>query len=251
MLCFLHKLYEGAYTHKYYETHPTDATVRTCHYLWSYISRVMDTVMKLAVIAANGRTGVAFVQAALVAGHQVRAGVHHHNPFPPSPLLEVVVCDATKREDIRNLIQGQDVVISLIGHVKGSPTFVQTDAITTIMSVMNELGMRRLVSLTGTGVRFPGDHITLLDRILNGGINLIDPARIRDGRAHVRALQASHLDWTIIRVLKLQNTPARSYRLTEHGPTKLYVGRAEVALALLDILVHQTYIGKAPMLSRK
>ena len=35
--------------------------------------------MKIAVIAANGRTGKAFVSKALKKGHQIRAGVHRKN----------------------------------------------------------------------------------------------------------------------------------------------------------------------------
>jgi len=207
--------------------------------------------MKIAVIAANGRTGRVFVETALTAGHDVRAGIYRGNSFVPSEHLEVIECDATSQRDIEKLINDQDAVVSFIGHVKGSPARVQTKAIQTAVAAMKNQGLSRIVSLTGTGVRFPGDKITLIDRILNLSIALIDADRVNDGIQHVEELKRSDLDWTVIRVLKLQNTKPGEYALTEHGPTKVYVSREEVAAAALEVLEKNAYIRQAPILSVK
>lgn len=206
--------------------------------------------MKIAVIAANGRTGKLFVERALAAGHQVRAGVYRTNNLTPHDRLEVVTCDATNETDVVRLLTGQDAVVSFIGHVKGSPAWVQTDAMRTVLGAMAKTGVRRIVSLTGTGVRVPGDEITLMDRVLNLSISIIDPARVADGREHVRVLRQSDMDWTVIRVLKLQNTRPRPFTLREHGPTKLYVSREEVAESVLQVLADASFITRAPIISR-
>lgn len=52
-----------------------------------------------------------------------------------------------------------------------------------------------------------------------------------------------------MRVLKLQNIRPKSYVLTENGPTKLVVSRAEVAQAICEVLTQNSFIKKAPMLS--
>jgi putative NADH-flavin reductase len=207
--------------------------------------------MKIAVIAANGRTGQVFVETALNSGHEVIAGVHGENKFVPNEKLRVVTCDATNDEDVKKLISDADAVVSLIGHTKGSLPTVQTDAIRTVITAMKERGIRRIISLTGTGVRFPEDKVTFMDRMLNLSIRVIDPARVKDGIAHAEVLKSSGLDWTIIRVLKLQNVPAKSYQLLANGPTKLYVGRQEVALAILEVLEHNTFITKAPIIAKR
>ncbi len=207
--------------------------------------------MKIAVIAANGRSGQAFVEGALLAGHSVKAGVRGNSHLLPQANLEIVECDATNEYQLSNLISGQDAVASFIGHVKKSPADVQTIAITKTVKIMNELGIKRLVSLTGTGVRFPGDKITLTDRFLNLSINLIDPARIKDGIDSVKLIKSSGLDWTIIRVLKLQNIAPKPYRLLLNGPTKPYVGRSEVAEAVLEVIVNSSFIGQAPIIGKK
>lgn len=206
--------------------------------------------MKLAVIAANGRSGKIFVEQALAAGHSVRAGVYRTNNLSSHPRMSVMPCDATNQSDLERLIAGQDAVVSFIGHVKGSPPHVQAEAMRALAAAMRARGLRRVVSLTGTGVRFPGDHITFIDRILNMGISLIDPARVQDGREHVEVLKQSGLDWTVLRVLKLQNTAPGPFVLREHGPTKWYVSRAEVAAAALQVLEQKTFIKQAPILSK-
>lgn len=192
------------------------------------------------------------MDAALAGGHEVCAGVHHvsNSHLPQRDGLEIRRCDATSEADLKKLLAGCDAVCSFIGHVHGSPPDVQTEATRKLVATMEELGIGRLVSLTGTGVRLPGDKLTLLDRFLNLGIKLVDPPRVRDGIEHFAVLKASGLDWTVIRVLKLQNTKPKSFVLTEHGPTKLYVGREEVARAALQVLEQKSFIRQAPIISR-
>ena len=206
--------------------------------------------MKIAVIAANGRAGQAFVQVALAAGHSVQAGVFGKSYLKPHSRLTVVACDATNEADLKNLINGQEAVASFIGHTKASAPNVQTQAIRKVVKVMQELDVQRLVSLTGTGVRSPGDKITLVDRLLNLIVSIIDPTRVKDGRDHVTVLQQSPLEWTVIRVLKLQKITPRPFMLREHGPTKWCVGREEVAQAVLQVLEQHSFIKQAPIIGK-
>ncbi len=204
--------------------------------------------MRIAVLGANGRTGKVFVQAALAAGHEVVAGTRHPTDFPEHPSLTIQHCDATDEHDVRRLVARCDAVVSLIGHVRHSPFDLQIQSMQIIISVMESLGVQRLISLTGTGVRFPNDHISLLDKILNGTLGLVDPSRIQDGRSHVELIKSTDLDWTIIRVLKLRNGPAGPFRLRPHGPAKLLTARKEVAKAILRCLEDDKHVRQAPII---
>jgi hypothetical protein len=207
--------------------------------------------MNIAVVGAGGRSGQAFVSIALAAGHTIRAGVTRNDPFTPAPGLTVMHCDGTNLTDVTSLIDGQDAVVSLVGHTKGSQPHVQTVVIQTIIQAMKHKLVRRLISLTGTGVRFDGDIIPLIDRFMNFAVGVVDPDRINDGKDHVDAIKLSDTDWTIIRVLKLQNVQLKDYLLTKNGPTKIIVGREEVAHAMIDVLENQSFIRQAPMISQK
>lgn len=206
--------------------------------------------MKLAIIAADGRSGRALVEAAIESGHTVRAGIRGDNPFSEHKNLEVMQCDARKPAQVGSLIKGCNVVVSLIGHVKGSPDNVQTAATKVIVAEMKKVKTNRIISLTGTGVRFPGDKITLADRVLNLAISVVDPARVKDGKDHAEVLKKSGLDWTLIRVLKLQNTDMQPFVLREKGPTKLYVSRKDVARAILQVLSTDRFHKSAPIIGK-
>jgi uncharacterized protein YbjT (DUF2867 family) len=205
--------------------------------------------MKIAIIGANGRSGQACVEAVLKAGFKVRAGVYHRSTLGPQANLEIIQVDGTKREDIVRLLEDCEAVVSLIGHIKGSPEFIQTDTTKNILEEMRAHGITRLISLTGTGVRQPGDKPSFIDRLLNVSIATIDPARIKDGIRHAELIVQSETDWTIIRVLKLGNGKATTYSLSTTGPARLLTSRATVADVIVDILRHNSHIREAPIIS--
>jgi hypothetical protein len=210
----------------------------------------MTSIRTIAIIAAGGRTGAAVVTAALEKGYSVRAGVHSKHSLTPHPRLTILHCDATNPQEVQTLLQGADAVVSCLGHTTGSNPDVQTQATRIILRRMHTAAIRRFVDVTGTGVRLPGDTVPWIDRILNALVAVIDPARMHDGQKHFDTLRQSDLDWTVKRVLKLQNTPPRSFALRLHGPAKLIVGRAELAQAMLQVLENQSYIRQAPMVGR-
>jgi putative NADH-flavin reductase len=205
--------------------------------------------MKIAVLGASGKSGRVFVAAALAAGHQVTAGVRRHNPYLEQQNLNVITCDAANREQVKALVKGQDAVVSLLGHVRGTPATMQTDAMKLLVEVMNVAKVKRLISLTGSGARQPGDNVSLVDRFMNTSIGLIDPKRIQDGVNHIKVLQSSHVDWTVVRVLKLTNQKVGNFTLTEHGPAKTFISRASVAQAILQLLSEQSFIRQLPIIS--
>jgi len=206
--------------------------------------------MIIAVVAADGRTGRVFVRRALAAGHIVRAGVRRRSNLHPHQNLTVVLCDATQEEDVRKLLEGAEAVASFIGHVKGSSARVQSNAMRVITKVMHTLKIRRIVSLTGTGARMPGDKTSLLDRLSQLVISFIDPERVKDGQEHIKVLEQSELDWTVIRVVKLYDHLPRSYMLDVNGPGKLLVSRSEVAEACLNVLQDNSFVRQAPIIAK-
>lgn len=205
--------------------------------------------MKIAVVAANGRSGTYFVNAALQAGHSIKAGVMGKHSFAEHPNLTIAQCNALELGDIMQLLIGCDAVVCLIGHTKKTDPHVQTIAMQNILQTMQDIDMHRVVSLTGTGVRLTGDIVPAIDKLLNFAVGIVDPKRIADGKQHALLLMQSQTDWTLLRVLKLQNTAPSPFILTPNGPTKTYVSRGDVAAAILQVLEQKSFIRQAPILS--
>lgn len=206
--------------------------------------------MKVAVVSANSRSGQFFIKQALINNIEIKAGINRKNNLLNDKLITVIKCNALVKSDVINLISGCDAVVSVIGHGRSSPANLQSDAVTNVIEAMNQLGIKRLISLTGTGVRQKGDKITIIDRILNLSISLIDPKRIKDGLRHAEIIQNSNLDWSIVRVLKLDNFMTKKYKLTKNGPTKVLTSRNEVGLAIIELLKNNSFIKEMPIISK-
>ena len=189
--------------------------------------------------------------ALLEAGFRVRAGVRSESTLDAHPNLEVVRCDARNREDVSALLEGVPAVVSMIGHNRRSSADVQSVAIRHCVDIIAvRQPETRLISLTGTGVRLPGDRISLVDRAANFAIGVVDPKRIADGKEHVRILQESPVDYTIIRVLKLTGGSHHGrVDLTPHGPAELFTPRARVAAAVVQLLESGDFSRALPVIS--
>lgn len=129
---------------------------------------------------------------------------------------------------------------------------MQTKGMQSIVQTMKAHGVSRFLSLTGTGVRIVGDRPSILDRILNITVGIVDPDRVNNGIEHEKILQSSGLVWTVVRVLKLSKSDKsfKSYELTEGGPAEMVTSRKKVAHVLVDLVEDKKYIGKMPVISR-
>jgi hypothetical protein len=208
--------------------------------------------MKICIFGADGGTGVEVVNAAKSHGFEVVAFVYSNgsNTYFPSGVT-VKMGNVMDYDSVREAITGSDAVISVLGHIKGSDPLMQTKGIMNIVRAMKDSGITRILSLTGTGARVENDNPSIIDRFLNFIVKAVDPDRVNDGIQHVKVIQDSGLDFTIVRVLKLSksNEEFKSYKLTEGGPAELQTSRKKVARVLVDLVVNKEYIGKLPVIS--
>lgn len=208
--------------------------------------------MRIAVIAASGRSGQAFVREALSAGHQIHAGIRGSNPFDQVEHLKVFQCDATDIVEVTKLIERCDAVVSLIGHVKGSDPFVQTTSTKTLVRAAEAAGVHRFVSLTGVGVgtrhRWLKKPLAIVAELM-GRLLKID--RLRDGIAHAQVLEKSDLDWTVLKVMLLSDGQPGKFRLKTKGLVKTPTPRREVACAILQLLERGTFVREYPVVVKR
>ncbi|MEX0931753.1 MAG: NAD(P)H-binding protein [Candidatus Paceibacterota bacterium] len=209
--------------------------------------------MRITIFGADGRTGREVITEALSRGHILTGFVYSKdsiNTFPPH--VRIFCGDIRNHQTVKESIISADAVVSVIGHVKGSDPLVQTKGVQNVVVAMEELGIKRLISLTGTGARVPGDTPSLLDKILNFFVTLVDKERIRDGQEHLKVLEQSSLDWSVLRVLKLNKSklPAGNYTLTAHGPAEASTSRKKVAHIILDLIENKLFFKEYPVVSK-
>ena len=208
--------------------------------------------MKLAVFGGSGRTGRLLIEGALARGHEVRALVRDPAKLPlHHDRLALVRGDATNADDVAATVVGSEAVLSALGHAKGSPKDVQTTATRHIVAAMRAEGVTRVLSLTGAGVRDPGDRPKVVDRVFGLLLGVLARDVIRDADAHARVLRESGLEYTLVRGPRLTDGPRTGvYRVGLVGKDSgTQASRADIADFMLNELEAGAWVRQAPVVS--
>ena len=156
--------------------------------------------MKITLFGASGATGRQIIDQACGAGHDVTAVVRDPSRIPDvHPGLTVVQANVMDPVEIAPVIAGHDAVVSTLGSRDGrAPTTICADGASSIVQAMKAAGVRRLVSVSASGMFTDGDDLftrLVAKRIL--GAVLKHP--FADMRRMEEVVRASGLDWTIVR----------------------------------------------------
>lgn len=191
--------------------------------------------MKIAVIGSTGRTGRLLLAEGLRRGHSMTAFTRRPEELEEVAGLQAIVHgDGRILDNVRQAVQGQDIVISIVNAGRAGPGTVATDVTRTVITAMQEAGVRRLVCVSAYPVvaTRPWLAIKIIRWIFRH--TYADLANMEP------LVKASGLDWTIIRPTQLTNGPATRHVRYERihpefssGPYT--ISRADVATALLDV----------------
>jgi putative NADH-flavin reductase len=166
-------------------------------------------IKKIALFGATGQTGNLFLDAALAQGFDVQILVRDVSKLKQkSDKLTVFTGDVLNLEYVSNTIKDVDLVVSLFGHVKKSPEWLQTNGTKNIIKAMKQHQVERIISLSGGGLPFPEkDEPKFIDKLIRTIMKIIVPKILNDAIAHHEVLMKSGLKWTIVRGPRLTNKP--------------------------------------------
>jgi putative NADH-flavin reductase len=198
----------------------------------------MTTVL---IIAASKGIGLATVQAALKAGHSVRALARSATAIRVDhPKLEKVDGDARDQDTIERTLAGVGAVIQTVG-VTPAPSLIVfgtqlfSTATRVLVNAMENSPVKRLICVTGFGAGDSRGHGGLL---YSATLCLFLRPVYADKDVQERIIRRSRLDWTIVRPTILTNGPkSRSYRVLIDPRDWIsgFISRVDVA----DFLVKQ------------
>lgn len=210
--------------------------------------------MNITIFGGSGRTGIAVINEALNAGHNITAYVRNKTKLEQfKDKIKIVEGSIENEKLIQEAIKDSTVLISTLGHSKGSPPDFQTQFIKTIKRVCaDKQNQYTFLILTGSGVYFPDDRPTLLDRFSLKLLKIFDPARLEDGIEHVKELIDSQFQWIVIRVPLLTNRQGnRKFQIGKLGDSslKLYISRKDLAYAIIGAISNKSYYKTAPVIT--
>jgi putative NADH-flavin reductase len=208
--------------------------------------------MKIVVFGASRGVGLEVVKQALEAGHTVTAFVRSPEKFTLKDAnLTVFKGDSMDAESVEKAIAGQDAVISALGPTRPPVPHMMETSAKNIVAGMQKHGVRRLVSTTGAGVRQPEDQPKFIDHFIGFLLNLLAKDVVLDSAANVKVIQASDLDWTVVRFPRLVDGERKGrYQVgyvSKSSGTQL--SRADGADFVLKELTEMKWLKKLPVVS--
>ena len=211
---------------------------------------------KIALFGGTGRTGIPFLKHAV---ERYKVNVLVRDPAKLSfshPNMTVLTGDILQLTDVENTIKEADVAVSLIGHSKGSPPDLQSRGIENIISAMKKNGTKRLISLTGGGVRNEEtDRPEFIDHMFSFIMKNLAGKETRntleDGQKHAEIIRNTDLDWTIVRAPMLTTENARhEIEVGNVGTIKGFkLTREDLALFILGEIENNNHIKKMPFVT--
>jgi putative NADH-flavin reductase len=194
--------------------------------------------MRLIVFGASGGTGRAVLAAAETATAFVR------DPAALDGRDHVVTGSVLDPAQVEAAIRGHDVVISALGTRPWRHQDICSEGTRVIATAMAAAGVRRLLCVSSQGV---GDS-----RLGTAGnmFGFVLRRSFRDKAAMEQMLEATDLDWTVVRPGMLTNGAARGrWRAAEGGDlVGGKIARTDVAAFMLEEATANEWVRRRPTL---
>lgn len=207
---------------------------------------------KIALFGGTGRTGQKFLRRALSKGYKVNALARNADKINHHSNLSVFQGDVLNENDVRKVIKDTDIVVSLFGHVKGSPEFLQTKGTENIIKTMQKYEVNRVISLSGGGLPFPEkDKPKFIDKLIRGIMKIAVPKILNDAIAHAQILKQSDREWMIVRAPRLTDNECKGqYRVGWVGVNSgTKISRSDLADFLITQIEDSNYNYQMPFVS--
>ena len=165
--------------------------------------------------------------------------------------LAVFKGDSMDAAAVENAIAGHEAVISALGPTRPPVPHMMETSAKNIVAGMKKHGVCRLVLTTGAGVRQPEDQPKFADHFIGFLLNLLAKDVVLDSAENVKVIQASDLDWTVVRYPRLMDGEhTRKYRVGYVGKDSgTQVSRADGADFVLKEMTEKKWLGKLPLVS--
>ena len=208
--------------------------------------------MKVIVFGATGTVGRLAVESLLEGGHTVTAFARSPGKLNMSdPKLRLVAGDAMKLSDVTDAVAGHEAVVVTLGAGMSRKSKIRSQGTMNVIKAMQSHGVRRLIAQSTLGARDSWPTLNFWwKRVMFGA--LLAPV-FRDHELQEHLVEASGLDWTIVRPGAFTDK-ATARPVIEDVPNTargldLKIARSDLARFLTRQLSDTQYIGRAVGLS--
>ncbi|MEX2165029.1 MAG: SDR family oxidoreductase [Sulfuricaulis sp.] len=208
--------------------------------------------MNILIVGATRGIGRQLLEQALASGHAVTALVRNPQRLAiQHERLRVIQGDILDFDSVARAMAGQEAVCCTIGvKVPWVRVTVFSEGTKNLLQAMLQTGVKRLICVTGIGAGDSKGHGGFLyDYLFLPSVNRPIYA---DKDRQEALIEASDVDWTIVRPGFLTNGPlTKNYRklINLAGVTAGWISRADVAHFILEELASRQYLHQTPLLT--
>lgn len=180
------------------------------------------------ILGANGKIAkLAEKQLLAETSHHLTLFLRHADRLNiTDPAREMVIeGDVLNKTQLNNVMSGQDIVYANLGNQD-----IEKQA-QSVVSAMKQSGLKRLIWISTLGIydEVPGNYGKWNHQMLDGGY-------LETYSAAAKVIEASGLDYTIIRPAWLSNKDIVSYETTQKGEP--FKGTEVSRKSIADLIVH-------------
>jgi putative NADH-flavin reductase len=202
---------------------------------------------RILIIGASGATGQALLAQSLDAGYAVTALTRDRTKMTLShDRLQIIVGDVLDTTVVDQAVAGQDAVLVLLSQPNlTSPSTLSSVGTQHIVQAMERHGVKRLISVTMLGLGTSRQNAPFLyNRVF---VPLLLKHVIVDKQRQEEVIQASALDWTIVRPPRLTDDPAGTpYQVIVDGAGKVSkMPRGDLAQFMFGQIADAQYVRQA------
>ena len=207
--------------------------------------------MRIGIFGATGRTGKHLIEQALSQGHSVTAFARTPGKLSVNqPQLQIVQGDVLKAESVEMAVEGQDVVLSVLGLKHGGPSTTLVEGTENIIRAMKKYGVERILCVLTAGF-LDEQADSLMGKLLLWFYRLNAKEYLTPARLQYQLLQQSGLKWTAIRAVLLNEGASKGhYRVSEENIPKggYQINTGDVAAFMLQQLSSDQFVERAPVI---
>lgn len=206
---------------------------------------------KILLLGATGKLGRVVVDELLKNNYQVIALVRNPNKLnQDNSNLRVIKGDLTNNNDLKNALRGVDSVISVLGHGFRTKFPIQEMALSKLIPLMEKNRAKRIIAITGAGLRVKGDPRSTMADFSDWIFRLIDPYRVSDAQKQQNLLEKSSLEWTVIRTpVHNNNNSSKLVKIGYDQPMPwITVSRKAISKFMIECIEKNEWVKKSPII---
>lgn len=208
--------------------------------------------MKVIVFGATGSLGRLVVERLLADGHIVTAFARRPKTLDLDHSgLKPWAGDAHDGDAVSRAVRGQDAVVITLGAGASRKSTIRSEGTLNVIRAMQAHGVDRLVCQSTLGAHESWSNLNFFWKRIMFGF-LLKPV-FRDHELQESLVQASGLDWTIVRPAAFADGPAGGKYKVGFGPDEraltLKITRADIAEFVKRQVVERSYLHRAVAIS--